>query len=239
MSKLGIVAALEREVWPLVRQWNQCTVEFRGRSFKIYDNNNAALVCGGIGPEPARRAAEALVAFRQPSILMSVGYAGALVPEVRPGYVFAANRVVDADTKESFESCLGTGTLVTTIRILDASAKAELRQQHNAVAVEMEAAAVAAVAKQQGRPFLAVKSIFDAGTFSLPPLTEFIDSEGHFLTSKYLAYVAVRPWKWPVVYRMARTSVLASARLCDWLRQFLNEAAVEERALGEQAVGPQ
>ena len=63
MSKLAIVAALEREVRPLVKDWRVAEKEHEGRRFRFFEQGETVLVCGGIGAEPARRAAEAVFAI--------------------------------------------------------------------------------------------------------------------------------------------------------------------------------
>src|SRR5690242_4160620 len=78
MSRVAIVAALEREVRPLVKHWRVVEHEYAGRKFRAYECEEAVLVCGGIGTEPARRAAEAIIATYGPSCVYSVGFAGAL-----------------------------------------------------------------------------------------------------------------------------------------------------------------
>src|SRR5690242_14533934 len=45
--KVALVAALEREVWPLVKHWTVCDREFDGRQFRFSENDRAVLVCGG------------------------------------------------------------------------------------------------------------------------------------------------------------------------------------------------
>ena len=60
MYKAAMVAALEREVRPLMKDWRVAEKEYEGRSFRFSENGEMVLVCGGIGAEPARRAAEAV-----------------------------------------------------------------------------------------------------------------------------------------------------------------------------------
>ncbi len=60
-SEIAIVAAMEREVAPLVRSWKVRTIEQGGRRYRLFENGEAALVCGGIGAEAARRATEAVI----------------------------------------------------------------------------------------------------------------------------------------------------------------------------------
>ncbi len=50
-TKVAIVAALEREVWPLVKDWAVTHSRHEGHEFKFFAHENAVLVCGGIGAE--------------------------------------------------------------------------------------------------------------------------------------------------------------------------------------------
>src|SRR5438132_13785590 len=69
-TKVAIVAALEREVWPLVKDWPVSHREHEGRWFKFFESGPMVLVCGGMGSEAARRAAEAIISLYQPSLLI-------------------------------------------------------------------------------------------------------------------------------------------------------------------------
>src|SRR5438094_8219619 len=83
--KIALVAALERQVWPLEKQWSASEREFDGRQFRFFENARAVLACGGIGAEAARRATEAIIRLYQPVSAERVGFAGALAsqPEAR------------------------------------------------------------------------------------------------------------------------------------------------------------
>src|SRR6266576_2492630 len=94
--KIALVAALEREVWPLVKQWSASEREFDGRQFRFFENARAVLVCGGIGAEAARRATEAIIRLYQPVAVESVGFAGALDSRLEVGTVIGVKRVIDA-----------------------------------------------------------------------------------------------------------------------------------------------
>ena len=72
-TRIAIVAALQREISPLVKGWKVSTVEHDGREFTFYESAYAVLVCGGIGPAAARRAAEAIIVRYSPEIIISAG----------------------------------------------------------------------------------------------------------------------------------------------------------------------
>ncbi|HYM06775.1 MAG TPA: hypothetical protein VEU11_09460, partial [Terriglobales bacterium] len=95
-AKVAIVAALEREVRPLIKQWRAVERDHDGRKYKFFENDRAVLVCSGIGPEAARRAAEAIINLYAPVLVQSAGFAGALDPTLKVGTVLTPICVIDA-----------------------------------------------------------------------------------------------------------------------------------------------
>jgi nucleoside phosphorylase len=147
-------------------------------------------------------------------VLVSAGSAGALRPELKVGDVFRPASVIDAATGAQFAALGEKGTLVTSAAILGPAGKRELAASFSAEAVDMEAAAVAAVAQEQGISFLAIKAISDELDFTLPPMSQFVDNEGRFHTGRFVSYVALRPQWWATVRRMAADSGRAADALC-------------------------
>jgi nucleoside phosphorylase len=80
--KIAIVAAMQREIAPLVRNWPMVTRQHEGRLYKFFEKLPVVLVCGGIGSEMARRAAEAVINLYQPAVVISAGFAGGLDPNL-------------------------------------------------------------------------------------------------------------------------------------------------------------
>jgi hypothetical protein len=66
-EKIAIIAAMEREVGWLIRGWKVRMVEHSGRRYRLFENGDAALICGGIGAEAARRASEAIIREVRPA----------------------------------------------------------------------------------------------------------------------------------------------------------------------------
>src|SRR5579864_9366433 len=97
MSRIAIVAALEREVRPLIKGWRVSQKEADGRRFRFFEQGNSVVVCAGIGAEAARRAAEAVIAVYAPTVIYSAGFAGALDPTLKVGDVVQPRKVVNAN----------------------------------------------------------------------------------------------------------------------------------------------
>ncbi len=219
MSRVAIVAGLEREVRPLVKHWRVSEKEHDGRRFRFFEKNEFVLVCGGIGADAARRAAEAVIVLYGPGVVYSAGYAGALDPRLKVGAVIRAARVVNAGDGSSAQVVGGDGVLVSYPAVATPAQKVKLRESYQAQAVDMEAAAVARAALARGVGFCTLKVISDEFDFEFPPTDGFVDSEGRFHEMSFAWFAAVRPWLWLAVMRLARNSRRASRILCEEIRK--------------------
>ena len=218
MPKLAIVAALEREVSGLIESWPRIEHEFEGRKFTFFERDHTVVVCGGIGVEAARRASEAVIALYRPTLLQSVGFAGALHAGLRVGEIFSPAAVVDARDGSRIEIEGGNGLLVTFMAVTGVEQKANLAQAYGAQAVDMEAAAVAAAARAHGIIFRTTKVISDEVQFEMPETARFIDAQGRFNAASFAIYAALRPWLWRRVATLASNSNQAARILGEHLR---------------------
>ena len=232
MSRVAIVAALEREVRPLVREWRVNEKDVNGRRFRFFEKDDFVLVCGGIGAEAARRAAEAVIAIYAPKVIYSAGFAGALDPRLKVGSVVRPRRVVNAGDGSSVNLNRGEGVLVSFGSVASPEQKASLRDSFGAQAVDMEAAAVARAAEVRGVAFAVVKVISDEFDFKFPSTERFVDSNGQFLEGRFAWFAALRPWLWPQVLQLAGNSSRASRALCEWLHKMIAELATTDSGVG-------
>jgi adenosylhomocysteine nucleosidase len=212
--KVAIVAALEREVWPLVKDWQTAHKEHQGREFKFFEHENVVLVCGGIGAERARCAAEAIITLYTPTLIISAGFAGGLDQALRTGHALTPRLVIDAGDGSRSDSGTGEGVLVSFAAVADSEQKANLAQAYGADVVDMEAAAVSRCAQAHGIQFTACKVVSDSRDQRLPPVARFVASDGTFQSFRFLAHVAMRPWLWAGVGQLARNSSIAAQSLC-------------------------
>lgn len=231
MPEVAIVAALEREIWPLVRHWRVSDREYSGRRFRFFESEQRVAVCGGIGPEAARRAAEAIISLYRPALVLSVGFAGALDEKLHVGDVFEPRQVIDANDGSRAETGSGSGVLVSFSSVAGVEQKSRLATAYQAQAVDMEAAAVAKGAETHGLRFAAVKVISDSAVFPMPPMEGFIANDGSFRSGAFAFHVALRPWWWSSVFRLTRNSARASRELCEHLSRNAGDlTTVSERA---------
>ena len=226
MNKTAIIAAMERELSPLVKGWKKGELSSGDRKFVSFENEGVVAVVSGIGCKNAALAASAAVQQLHPSVLMSVGLAGALIRSLKVGSIFTPSVVVNAadgaEYRCSAESTrVSGGVLVSAEEIAGAEAKQKLVQGFHALVVDMEAAGVAKVAQATNIDFRCVKAISDEADFVMPPMARFIDAGGNFQSGKFAAWAVVRPWQWPRVAALGRNSSRATRALCDWLAKNL------------------
>lgn len=176
----------------------------------------------GIGPHNAIRAAERLLACGI-GHLANWGVAGALDADLAPGDVLLPEQILyapdapgfatDADTR----ACLGMalsprlrvrgGILWSAAQpVANAADKHALAARSGAVAVDMEAASIAAVAARANVPFVALKAICDPATRELPAgvVRALGASDGGFSWRMLSAILLGGPASWQAARALAR-----------------------------------
>jgi len=217
----AVVAAMPIELAPLIGKLAARQVN----GVALFDLPNALIAVGGIGGKFARRAAEIAIQDARPKRLISAGVVGAIAPALKVGDVGRICEVVDVATGNRYPcSDVGTWVLATSQEVTDAAEKQELSSRYGAHVVDMEAAAVAEVAKANGLEFVGLKAISDDASFDMPPLGRFIDVNGRFATGKFLMYVALHPKWWATLGKIKKNSELATKNLCRELEHLLESS---------------
>ena len=226
--KLGLVAAMEREIKPLVRGWRIVPVNAGARNTKAFVRADTALMCAGIGD--AGPVTRMLIESFDPEVVISVGFAGSLNPDLQVPAVLIPARVVDGKTGTEFCTEIGNGTLVTAGHIADVKTKRELANAFSADAVDMEASQVAKEAQIAGRRFLAIKVISDDADSDISFVSDFVEGHG-FDTAGFLAHVAFRPRLWGAVRNLQVNSNRAQQVLCSYLEFIIQNTSRLDIAL--------
>jgi adenosylhomocysteine nucleosidase len=211
------IAALQREIASLVQGWRG-DEELPARHIHLYWNDHAIVACAGMGAHRASLAVEAALKLGPASELISVGWAGACNHRLSVGDVIHPAIVIDAKTGERFFITEPVSTeapeiLVTVANPAGAIEKQRLSISYYASAVDMEAAAVARIARARELPFYAIKAISDGADFELPRMERFSTPNGQFREAAFGLHVAIRPKLWSPVITMAKSSRLAAERL--------------------------
>jgi adenosylhomocysteine nucleosidase len=209
-ADVGIVAALGLEVGFLIDQLASVR-KYAGPRHSVVEGTAAGklvvLVISGPGRAAARRGAELLLAGHRPRWLISVGFAGALDPTLPRYAIVMPNEVIDGEahryTIDVAVPPAGAGELprITTGRLLTvdrfiatAAEKAELRNRHEAVIVDMETSAVAALCSERGVRFLSIRVISDEAGTDLPPeVVDLLTRTGSYRVGAALRAIWKRP----------------------------------------------
>jgi len=228
------IAAMPREIASLVSRagW-RAEPKLLSRKIHLFEHEDAIVACAGMGAARASLAVEAALSLGPASELVSVGWAGACDPNYGTGEVIRAGIVIDTRTGERFfttEPDTNTPRILVTVAVpAGAREKARLGESYRAAAVDMEAAAVARIARARAVPFVAIKVISDAMHFELPELSRFSTLDGQFREVAFGMHAALRPWLWKPVLTLARASTLSAQRL---------RLAIEAHILENRAIHP-
>jgi adenosylhomocysteine nucleosidase len=178
------------------------------------------LVANGPGPKLAGDAVDVVKEHESMEGLISIGFCGGLRQTLVPCDIFVASEVVGTGpallpvSTRPFQ----TGKLLSIDRVV--SAAAEKRALSNdADAVEMEAAAVAARARDWGLPFYAVRVVTDTCEESFPlDFNRMRSADGRFSRAKILAAALRRPGVvFPELMKLNKRTKRAAQALGDFL----------------------
>jgi adenosylhomocysteine nucleosidase len=221
--RVVILAALPREIAPLVRTWPSHS-RSRHEGWAIAECDGAIAVCAGMGRQRVEYALQ-LAEQRGPlSAIWSVGYAGALRPGIARCCVCWPRLVIDAKTGSQFPCGGKDGTLVTADQVVEKEAKVQFAVRWNADLVDMETAVVARLAQERDLPFHSVRVVSDEFGDLLPDFNGFIDAHGGIRQAAFAMQITLHPWMIPTAARFGRHSWQASRNLAVALCQALELA---------------
>jgi len=177
------------------------------------------LAANGPGPRLAGLAADAVKNQEQFESVVSTGICGALDPGLTIGEILVASQVNDWEamppvTKARYRS----GRLVSVDRVAGTVAEKRRLYATGAVAVEMEAAAVAGRAREWRLPFSCIRAVSDAADeeFTLD-LNEMRDEDGRFSKTRIVVRALKSPFRmFPELLRLNRNSGRAAKALGDF-----------------------
>jgi nucleoside phosphorylase len=221
MARIAIIAAMFREVHPLVRNMQPLRY-LPDRRVHLYQNERAVIAYAGMGRDRAIIACRAALATGEVSALLSVGWAGGLNAAAISGQVVQPAAVIDSFSGKSYPSGGSGGTLVTVQLVAGIEEKRRLGELYHGDYVDMEASAVAECGREAGVPFYCFKAISDAHDARLPDMNRF-NRNGQFSAWRFIAHVGVRPALWRVVADMSRASLDSRDALCKRLEEWMGE----------------
>jgi len=230
MARVGIVAAMFREVHPLLRTMKPLKY-LPDKRVRLYEDDQKVIAYAGMGTDPAAVACRAIMATGELSAIASVGWAGGLNPSASGGQVVEPSAVVNGVSGERFSASGTGGTLVTVQRVAGLEEKRQIGERFGGDYVDMEAAVVVESAQQAGIPFYCFKAISDAHDARLPDMNRF-NRNGKFSVWRFMAYVGVRPAIWGAISDMSQASLQSRDALCkrleEWIKSMNQEKSEHE-----------
>jgi len=218
---LALLGAFGQEIVDLRQQMiieevvvqRYCTV-YRGK----FKNRDALLVKTGMGKERAENATEFILERYTVTAIISLGFAGALTPELSIGDVVVCSTMHCASGFEKEKGaveacaadanllalasyvpgdgttrfCLGSGVTVTQ---LDSSPQRMQELSHNfhAQIVDMESYWIARIASARQIPFIAIRSISDTMQHGIQPFDQILTSDGKLLWKRAVLCFLLHP----------------------------------------------
>ena len=194
---------------------------------RIWLNGKAAvLVANGPGPKLAGEAVEIAQGREELTGLVSTGFCGALDPALKPLEIFVPSEILlpSRDREGAVlhplactRGSVANGALLSVDRVASSAAeKCELHATTGAAAIEMEAAGVAAKAKEYNLPFYCIRVVTDTAGESFPlDFNRTRDPDGRFSRMKIIA------------------AALGSPRVFSKLIQLNNRCKAASQALGD------
>jgi nucleoside phosphorylase len=193
---LGLVIPTRWEAHDVRRRFGFTSI---GRNlFHTEINRRPVILCiSGVGRQSAAEAAERLLASGAKE-LVSMGFCGALVPELHVGDL-VTDRIATVDqparTREE---------------------RRALTERANAVAVDMETQAVVEVGTRRGVPIRILRVVSDEWEDDLTPL---FGKNGSFSRWR-IAVRLLNPKVWPLAWQLKKQSQKARSQLAEALRAF-------------------
>jgi adenosylhomocysteine nucleosidase len=177
------------------------------------------LAANGAGAARAAAAVDAACDGFHPDAVVSTGFCGALDPALTVAAVVVATFVSGPDgdypaLPVSSPSAFCAGPVRSIGHVARTAEEKRLLRETGACAVEMEAAGVAARARQRGLPFYCVRGVTDLAD----DYNKALRPDGHFDTISILASALRNPVvRLPELVRLRRRCLLASRALGSFL----------------------
>ncbi|MBC8176713.1 MAG: hypothetical protein H8E19_04855 [Deltaproteobacteria bacterium] len=231
-STIGLVVALPSEARALIGRgrWQHAEGHLFRRSH-LNNRTHLIVVRSGLGMENAFLASQWLIAEGVVALGVS-GVSGGLDPGLEPGDLVLADSIIQENGNTCQQIWEGNfkfvdisyaaliakgiptyrGPIITVQRaVLSARNKQALFTKTNALAVDMESAAVAAVAIKASIPFFALRTVCDAATRSIPiEIFDCLNQVGNVRLFHFLRMLLIRP---ALVSDLLRTRINFNAAL--------------------------
>jgi adenosylhomocysteine nucleosidase len=204
-----------------------------------WQGKNIVLVRTGVGKQRAADVALKTIEQFAPDKLLSIGYAGGLVPNLEVSDLIVADKIIDVESSAEFvpdpqwlQSALNfpapenykviSGKLVTADKVIHSPLdKKEFGERFSAEAVEMETSAIAKVASDKNLPFLSVRAISDSVEQEILDSSSYLGSDGEISKLKAGWYVLTHPGSISSALSLRSQTQLATRTMTEFVSYLL------------------
>jgi adenosylhomocysteine nucleosidase len=231
---LAVLYALTDEIRPLLKESSIRTKIITKPAliqFASFRGVNVVFCRTGVGLSNAHEAAERLFEHAAPALVLSAGCAGAAHPDLKAGDLVLPNEIRSEAPTDLFSTSererselerlireedlpYRVGPLMTLWKIAGKGAKEEAGSK-GAACVDMETAAVAAIAEKSGIPLVSLRAIFD-------PLEEEFPSQEPYDEEHPVSYLLRNPKVLLKIPRYVKASALCQKNLFTVISRFID-----------------
>lgn len=228
---IALLAALQEEVSALWRRMELTPARVAGaHTFTAtgeYQGRAVLLACTGMGRQRAEVNASAILRHTPVTVVLSIGFSGALEGTQRVGDLVLASELLAVTESPGCEAAsyppdrvrlltitaalretslrVKTGPTVTAPDVITTPEEKEaLGKQTGAIAVDMESYWIARIAAERGLPFLALRVISDAQADRLLPFEHLADANGASRARWLMAHLLRKPGDLAVLLKLGR-----------------------------------
>ncbi len=245
--RMLLLAALPWEVRPFLRRSRSRRREsgVEGPAWELaLETGWGLLALTGVGAAAARQTASRLVSRLRPRLLLSLGFGGAVSPDLSPGDLVLGEYFASYDPltrllqpgaappprplPELLRALAAAGpatlagSIITTPRIIGKRGLGEALVRLRRPVLDLETAALAEVARAEGLPFLGLRAITDTAAEEIPDfLAGPQPNSGSPGWRDALGWLAGDPRRLADLFHLWRRSRLAGARLAEALQVLL------------------
>lgn len=244
-----IIGAVKEEVAELKRAMNiRETWHTRTSSFwaGTLSGREVVLVRSGMGKTRASEALRQVCERFVPSLILSMGYAGAVAPQLKIGDLIVADKILELagdrvgtdwtakqeirevpfkpfPIEKRLEGEYVRGGLLTVDEVIyKPENKKSLGKHYPVLAVEMETSALARMAQEKKIPFLSLRSISDTVDCELPDFSSMKNKEGEVSKLKAGWHAITHPDKIKSLVELRKKTQTATARLTRFITQLVS-----------------
>ncbi len=169
----------------------------------------------GVGAQACHQSLSWIESHLQFDLIIASGFAGALTPDLKVGDVVIPEAILTEDNYiDTHWPEQRQGKLLTMDRMIASkSEKRHLYEMHHASAVDMESATIAKFCREHKIRFGCVRAISDDAETELSPTILKLLSGAKPSLCRILSVALLRPWLWPELGRLAKSTRIAADQL--------------------------